>query len=108
MAKTAKKSAKARTKSEIYREISESTELSRKQVAAVFESMSTLIKRDLGGRGPGMFTVPSLLKITVVKKPATKERKGINPFTGEPTIFKAKPARKVVKARPLKALKDMV
>ncbi len=107
MAKKAK-AAKARTKTEIYRNIADSTELTRKQVAAVFDSMSTMIKKDLSSRGPGSFTIPGLLKVTVVKKPATKEREGVNPFTGEPTIFKAKPARRVVKARALKGLKDMV
>lgn len=108
MAKRAKAAAKARTKTEIYRNIADSTELTRKQVAAVFDSMSTMIKKDLSSRGPGSFTIPGLLKVTVVKKPATKEREGVNPFTGEPTIFKAKPARRVVKARALKGLKDMV
>jgi nucleoid DNA-binding protein len=95
------------TKSEIYAHIAEETELSRKQVAGVFDSLSGLIEKNLKSRGPGFFTVPSLMKIKVVKKPATKARKGINPFTGEETIFKAKPARKVVKVLPLKALKDM-
>ncbi|MBN1379460.1 MAG: HU family DNA-binding protein [Gammaproteobacteria bacterium] len=98
---------KAPTKSEIYAHISEETELTRKQVAAVFDSLSGLIDKNLKPRGPGFFTVPGLMKIKVIKKPATKARKGINPFTGEETIFKAKPARKVVKVLPLKALKDM-
>ena len=98
---------KAPTKSEIYAHISEEAELSRKQVAAVFDSLSGLIDKNLKPRGPGFFTVPGLMKIKVIKKPATKARKGINPFTGEETIFKAKPARKVVKVLPLKALKDM-
>ena len=56
----------------------------------------------------GIFTLPGLLKIKVINKPATKARKGINPFTGEPAVFKAKPARRVVKVLPLKALKEMV
>lgn len=98
---------KAPTKSEIYAHIAEETELSRKQVASVFDSLSGLIDRNLKPRGPGFFTVPGLMKIKVIKKPATKARKGINPFTGEETVFKAKPARKVVKVLPLKALKDM-
>ncbi len=106
--KTAAKAVKARTKGEIYRELSERTELSRKQVVAVFDEMSAMIKKDLGKRGPGVFTVPGLMKVKVVRKPATKARKGINPFTKEPQIFKAKPARNVVKILPLKGLKDMV
>jgi hypothetical protein len=56
----------------------------------------------------GVFTVPNLVRLLVVKKAATKERKGINPFTGQETVFKAKPARKIVKGRPLKAAKDAV
>ena len=108
-AKTKKAAAvKARTKSEIYRELSEKTGLTRKQVVSVFDEMSGLLKKDLGRRGPGTFTVPGLLKVRVVRKPATKARKGTNPFTGEEMMFKAKPARNVVKASPLKALKDMV
>ena len=98
--------AKAPTKSEIHASIAESTQLSRKQVSAVFESLSEQIKHAVGKKGPGIFAVPGLLKITVINKPATKARKGINPFTKEETIFKAKPARKVIKVRPLKALKD--
>ena len=96
------------TKTEIIASISESTELARKDVASVFDALNGLIQNNLKPRGPGMFSVPGLMKIRVVKKPATKSRKGINPFTGEETVFKAKPARKVVKVLPLKNLKDMV
>lgn len=96
------------TKGEIMRYISDDTGLTRKEVGAVFDSLHSLIKKNLSRRGPGVFAVPSLMKIKVVKKAATKEREGINPFTGEPTIFKAKPARKVVKVSALKGLKDMV
>jgi nucleoid DNA-binding protein len=106
MAKTKSAVAKAPSKSEVYAHISEDTGLSRKQVASVFDSLTGLIEKSLR-KGPGLFTLPGLLKIKVIKKPATKERKGINPFTGEETVFKAKPARKVVKALPLKALKEM-
>ena len=108
MAKKKKAAAKAHTKSEIFSCIAEGAGISKKQVSAVFDGLSTLIKKDLGTRGPGTFTVPGLMKISVTKKPATKARKGINPFTGEETTFKAKPARNVVKIRPLKNLKDMV
>ncbi len=97
------------TKSEIYSKIVEDTGLRRKDVVAVFDSLNGQIKKNLGGRGaPGMFSIPGLLKLRVVKKPARKARKGINPFTGEEMMFKAKPATKVVKATILKGLKDMV
>ncbi len=96
------------TKSEIMSSIAETTELSRKEVASVFEALEGIIQDNLKPRGPGMFSIPGLMKIRVIKKPATKARKGINPFTKEETIFKAKPARKVVKVLPLKGLKDMV
>ena len=95
------------TKSEIYSNISEATDLTKKQIASVFDSLSAEIKRALGRSGPKQFTIPGLCKIVVQQKPATKARKGINPFTGEETVFKAKPARNAVKVRPLKNLKDM-
>jgi nucleoid DNA-binding protein len=101
------KSAKPATKSEILSNIAETTELSRKQVASVFDALAGQIKAAVGKKGPGVFALPGLLKITVILKPATPKRKGINPFTKQEQIFKAKPARKVIKVRPLKALKDM-
>ena len=97
------------TKSEIYAKIVEDTGLTRKDVVAVFDSLNGQIKKNLGSRGaPGMFSIPGLMKLRVVKKPATKARKGVNPFTGEEMMFKAKPASKVVKVTVLKGLKDMV
>lgn len=99
---------KAATKTEILTNIATETQLSRKQVASVFDALGTQIKTAVGKKGPGIFAVPGLMKITVVSKPATKARKGINPFTKEEVMFKAKPARKVIKVRPLKALKDFV
>ena len=99
--------AKLLTKSEILASIAETAELSRKQVASVFDALSNLIKKNVGKKGPGMFVVPGLMKIVVIQKPAVKARMGINPFTKQEQMFKAKPARKVIKVRPLKALKDM-
>ena len=96
------------TKSQILSYIADDTGLTKREVGSVFESLETCIKKNIGRRGPGVFTMPGLMKIKVVKKPATKERKGINPFTGEEMIFKAKPARKAVKVQPLKGLKEMV
>jgi DNA-binding protein HU-beta len=100
------KVSKPRTKSDILGGIAASLELPRKQVSLVFDAVSAMIVQDL--EKVGAFTLPGLAKILLVKKPATKERKGINPFTKEPTIFKAKPARKVVKIRALSGLKKAV
>ncbi|MCH9644076.1 MAG: HU family DNA-binding protein [Gammaproteobacteria bacterium] len=113
--KTVKKTVKLQTtaiksalnKSQILTYISESTELSKKEVSTVFETLGNLMHRHLRKGGAGEFTVPSLMKCVVKRKPATKARKGINPFTGEEIMFKAKPARNVIKVRPLKKLKEM-
>jgi nucleoid DNA-binding protein len=101
----AKKNA-APTKSEILAVISKDTGLSKKQVGAVFDSLHGVIKKSL--RGAGLFTMPGLAKLKVVKKPATKAREGVNPFTGEKMTFKAKPASKKVRILPLKNLKNFV
>jgi nucleoid DNA-binding protein len=99
--------AKPATKSEILSGIAKATELSRKQVASVLEALAGRIKAAVGRKGPGVFALPGLLKILVVQKPATPARMGINPFTKQEQMFKAKPARRVIKVRALKALKDM-
>ncbi len=99
---------KPMTKSEIVSGIADKTGLTKKDINSVFEAMAAQIKKSLGRSGAGAYTVPGLMKLVVQRKPATKARKGINPFTGEETMFKAKPARNVVKIRPLKNLKDMV
>ena len=97
---------KSLTKSEFVNAIAEKSGLNKKQVASVLDAMNNVVtdqlKREVG------VTIPGLLKLNVNVKAATPERQGINPFTKEPTTFKAKPARKVVKARPMKALKDSV
>src|SRR3954453_16876581 len=98
--------SKAATKTEILNNIAQATQLSRKQVASVFDALAVQIKGAVGKKGPGIFAVPGLMKITVIPKPATKARKGINPFTKMEQMFKAKPARRVIKVRALKALKD--
>jgi len=94
------------TKSQIVASLADSTELSKKQVNAVLDELNTLIERSIKKRAVGEFTIPGVMKITTVKKPARKARKGINPFTGEETVFKAKPASIAVKVRPLKKLKE--
>ncbi len=105
MAKAAAK--KAPSKSEVFGSIASSTGLSKKEVSSVFDALAGEIKKSLGRNGPKQFAIPGLCKIVVQHKPATKARKGINPFTKEEQMFKAKPARNVVKVRPLKSLKDM-
>lgn len=94
------------TKSQIVASLAESTGLTKKQVSAVMDEYDTLVHRSIKKRSVGEFTVPGMMKITTVSKPARKARKGINPFTGEETMFKAKPASTAVKIRPLKKLKE--
>ena len=96
------------TKSAIVNEIAENSGLTKKQTSSVFDELEILIERHIKKSGAGKFILPGLMKVEVKRKPATKARKGINPFTGEETVFKAKPARNVVKIRPLKRVKDMV
>jgi len=94
------------TKSQIVASVADSTGLTKKQVSSVLDEMDTLIERSIKKRSIGEFTIPGMMKITTVKKPAKKARKGINPFTGEETMFKAKPASVAVKVRPLKKMKE--
>lgn len=101
-------SSKPRTKGDVFNTLAAQTGLSRKQVAGVFDATTRLLGADLGRGGAGVVNLGGLMKVTVVRKPATPARKGINPFTGEETTFKAKPARNVVKVRPMKALKSLV
>lgn len=97
----------AYTKSQIITTISETTALSKKEIANVFDALGNLMERHLKRNAAGEFTIPGITKFSVKRKPATKARKGVNPFTGEEMMFKAKPACNVVKARPLKRVKDM-
>lgn len=94
------------TKSEFLVAIAEKSALTKKQAGTVMDAISAVITEQL--KAAGEVTIPGLLKLTVTTKPATEARPGINPFTKEPTTIAAKPARKVVKARPVKALKDSV
>ena len=100
--------AKPRSKGELFGTIAQHVGLHRRDVAAVFHAMGSVIKADLSKNGSGVFKVPGLMRITVKRKPATKAHMGINPFTKEQVMFKAKPARNVVRVRPLQALKAMV
>ena len=98
--------AKVLTKSQIIQAIADAhkDKLARKDVANVLQSLANVGYKEL--KKNGLFVLPGFAKFVVIKKPATKERQGINPFTKEPMTFKAKPARKVLKARPVKAAKD--
>ncbi|MGA2063231.1 MAG: HU family DNA-binding protein [Thermoguttaceae bacterium] len=101
-------SKKPMTKTEMIAVLAESTGLTKKQVVSLFDELAKLIKKELGEEGAGIFNISNLLKIKVVRKPATLERKGINPFTKEEMVFKAKPAKNVVKLVPLRGLKELV
>jgi nucleoid DNA-binding protein len=100
--------SKTRSKSDVFSTISEHVGVARRDVAAVFHALGSMIKADLSKSGSGVFKVPGLMRVTVKRKPATKARPGINPFTKEPIILKAKPARNVVRIRPLASLREMV
>jgi nucleoid DNA-binding protein len=105
---TKTKNEKAMSKSEVTAALSESTGLTKAQVTSLFDSLASLVGKNIGTGGPGVFALPGLLKIKVIRKPATPARAGINPFTKQETTFKAKPARNVVKLQALKSLKAMV
>lgn len=96
------------SKSNIIRTITDATTLSKKEVISVMDCLHQLIEKHIKTGGPGSFVMPGLMKIVVVKKPARPARKGVNPFTGEEIMIKAKPARKAVKIKALKKLKEMV
>ena len=94
------------TKSQLIEKIATETEISKKEVKGVLETLASIGYKEL--KKSGVFLLPGFAKFVVIKKPATKARKGTNPFTGEAMTFKAKPARKIVRARPVKAAKDAV
>ena len=101
-------SAKPRSKGDVFRTIAQHVGIHHRDVAAVFHTLAHMIRADLSKSGAGVFKVPGLMRITVKRKPATKARMGINPFTKEQVMFKAKPARNVVRVRPMKPLNEMV
>lgn len=101
------KVSKVYTKGALLTTLAERTGLSRKDLGTVFSELTVVVEGHLKRGGPGKFTLPGMLKMTVKNVPAKKARKGINPFTGEPTTFKAKPASRKVRVTPLKALKEM-
>jgi DNA-binding protein HU-beta len=103
---TGDKMAVQMTKSQLIEKIAVETEVAKKDVKGVLETLATVGYKEL--KKSGVFLVPGFAKFVVIKKPATKARSGTNPFNGEPMMFKAKPARKIVRARPVKAAKDAV
>lgn len=106
MAKAA--APKAMSKTEVLNALAESTGLSKKDVGLVLDELAGLIGKELGGKGPGIFSVPGMMKLKSVHKPATAKRKGVDPFTKEERWFAAKPASTRIKITALKKLKDMV
>jgi nucleoid DNA-binding protein len=96
------------SKSQFVTTLAEKSGLTKKQATSMLDTLNAIVAQELGKRGPGEVLIPGLLKLIVVDKPATPQHKGVNPFTKEPMIYKAKAARKVIKVRPLKALKDAV
>ncbi len=105
---TIKRTSKQYTKSELLNTIAEHSGVAKKDVGSVFDVLSDIIEAHVKKGAVGQFTLPGLMKVKTIRKPATRARKGVNPFTGEETVFKAKPARTVVKILPLKKLKEMV
>jgi nucleoid DNA-binding protein len=96
------------SKSQFVAAIAEKSGLNNKQAASALDTINEIIAQQLGKQGPGEVLIPGLLKLNVVDKPATHQHEGVNPFTKEPMTYKAKAARKVIKVRPLKALKDAI
>ncbi len=92
-------------KTELLKTLAEQTTLDKKSVQKVLEALETIMKLHLAKKGPDQFVLSGIFKMTAITKPATKPRTGKNPFTGEEMVFKAKPARKVVKTRILKKFK---
>jgi nucleoid DNA-binding protein len=99
---------KRMTKSEFVGAIAKKSGLEKKQVTAALAALNEVVYKELSKGGAGEVILPGLIKLVTVKKPAVPAREGINPFTGQPAVFKAKPASKVVKARPVKQLKDSI
>ena len=103
-----KQARKPMNKTEILTALAEATTLTKQQVAGVFEELAKLIQKNLADNGPGVLMIPDLMQVKVVRKPAVPEHQGINPFTKQEVLIKAKPAKNVVKLVPLKGLKSLV
>src|SRR5512135_2749049 len=99
---------KRMSKSQFVDTLAEKSGLTKKQAASALDTINAIVMQQLGKTGPGEILLPGMLRLSVVEKPATPKHEGINPFTKEPMTYQAKPARKVIRVRPLKALKDAV
>ena len=100
--------SKRMSKSQFVSALAEKSGLNRKQATSALDTINSMVAQQLGKRGPGEVLIPGLLKLNVVDKPATKKHEGVNPFTKEPMTYQAKAAHKVIRVRPLKALKDAI
>ena len=99
---------KKMSKSQFVTTLAEKSGITKKQASSVLDTINAMVAQELGKGGPGEILIPGLLKLVIVNKPATNQHEGVNPFTKEPMTYKAKAARKVIKVRPLKALKDAI
>jgi DNA-binding protein HU-beta len=99
---------KRMNKSQFVATLAEKSGLDKKQASSALDTINSMVAQQLGKQGPGEVLIPGLLKLIIVDKPATRKHEGVNPFTKEPMAYEAKAARKVIKVRPLKALKDAI
>ena len=99
---------KRMSKTQFVTTLAEKSGLTKKQASSALDTINAMVAQQLGKRGPGEVLIPGLLKLMIVDKPATPQHEGVNPFTREPMTYKAKAARKVIKVRPLQALKDAI
>ena len=100
--------SKPMSKTEVVTALADATGMSKQQVNTFFDELTNLIGTNLKEGGPGVFNIPGIMKVKVVRKEAKPEREGIDPFTKEPRVFKAQPAKNIVKISALKKLKDAV
>jgi len=99
---------KRMTKTQFVTTLAEKSGLDKKQTVSALNAMNAIVAQQLGKSGPGEVLIPSLLSMKIIKKPATPQHEGVNPFTKEPMTYKAKPARRAIKIKALKALKDAI
>ncbi|RJP51013.1 MAG: hypothetical protein C4583_09470 [Anaerolineaceae bacterium] len=99
---------KRMSKSQFVTILAEKSGLNKNQATSALDTINAMVAEQLGKGGPGEVLIPGLLRLKVVDKPATPQHEGVNPFTKEPMIYKAKPAHKVIRVMILKTLKDAV